>query len=283
MVVEREESMYLFNVSGIGMVEVFLFEDQFETEIEKPDMLQRDLKPSLVKIENGKICFIRNLKKTEYDGEFQNQNSGRKFMKLSVNGVNKDVYFDTFYSMPYQEIINLLNQGKKVSRDLLLSCFMKYTEDVAAIIKLMSRDTIMFGGMSMCNPDKTKNILCVPKSTEQYPKENWHYKMTFAPIQESMSVFVANMTTYTDDICSMINSGHIKLVNKQEYIDKLNEAGQEIWKKASKRTFFTKKMKGVNVVQIPMLYENGFRKIAALQADLLDEGISCLISDTKIA
>ena len=178
--------------------------------------------------------------------------------------------------------------GKEVCDDLLLACFKKHTDEIAAIVELISRDILLTGCMSLCSADNTRNVLCVPKSTKQYPKENWSNKMTFAPIQEAMSLFAASLTTYTDDICSMINRRIIKLVNKQEYIDKLNEAGKKAWiqaiKKANKKSIFKKKKdSNMNIIRVPSICGNTLSSVSAVQVELLDERISCLVSDTKIA
>ena len=275
--------MYLFKVANIGLVGLFLFDDQLETQRELPSMLRKDLHPSLVRIEDGQIRHIRDLKFNEWEGEYQDQQTGRKYMWLSVNGHRKQVFFDTFYSFPYEDIVRLLSEGKKVHRDLMLSCFLKQTDKVAAIIPLMERDAVIGGFLSTCNPDNQKNVLCIPTETESYPKASWHYKMTFAPIQEQMKMFAASMTTYTDDICSMINSGTIQLVDKKAISERLNQAAEETLKKVQKRSIFKKKVKNTKMLQLPALYTNGICGITALQATLLDEEISCIITGDNVA
>ncbi len=275
--------MYIYEVAQIGLVGLFLFDDQFSTRIDPPHMLRKDLQPSLISIDDGQIHIVRRLKPSEYEGEFQNQESGRKYMKLHVDGIHRKVHFDEFYSFPYEEIVRLLSEGKKVCDDLLLSCFMKQTDKVAAIVPLMARDSVIGGFVSLCSPDNTKNVLCVPVDTEQYPKDHWYYKMTFAPIQEQMKMFAASMSTYTSDICSMINDGRIRLVNKQEYSDKLNQAAGEMLKQLQKKRLFKKKVKGAKMLQLPAYYTDGICGITAVQATLLEEEIACIITGDSVA
>lgn len=275
--------MYIYEVKNVGLVGLFLFSDQLETEVyEDVRLLRKDLNPSLIKIEDGQIRIIRELKCGEYEGEFQDKETGRKYMKLSVDGIHRTVYFDQFYSFPYTEVLRLYSEGKKVCNDLLLSCFLKQTEKIAAIVPLRMRDFLV-AGMFSTTSDNFQNVLCVPVEDEQYKKESWYYKMTFSPAQEQMKLFAASMTTYTDDICSLINQGNIKLVDKSEYVAKLNEAMQQTLEKLNKKNIFKQKVKGCKKVDLPAIAFNGITGYSAVQANLLDEEIACIVTDEFVA
>lgn len=274
--------MYIYQVENIGLVGLFLFDDQLKTEIyNHPNMLRTDLRPSLVKIEDGQIRIIRELKQKEYKGEFQNKETGRKYMTLNVGGVQATVYFDTFYSFPYEEILRLYSEGKSVSEDLLLSAFLKQTDKVAAIVPLHKRDTLICGFASTCS-EECINVLCIPEE-DRFKKDSWHYKMTFAPAQEQQRLFAASMTTYTSDIHSLINEGVIKLVNKTEYIEKIDTAMQEIVENLKKKSLFKKKVKNCKTVSLPCVSFGGVSGCQAIQATVLDEQIACILTEKFVS
>lgn len=125
-------------------------------------------------------------------------------------------YFDDFEYPHYED---LLKDIKSYPDNEILACFLKESEKICIVNKTNKVDTILpFVGLSMCDGEKTVNTIMIPKEDGKYKKSNWHYKIEFTNIFETMNNFCSSCTYYFSDFCDLLKSGVIKLEEKDSFL-----------------------------------------------------------------
>ena len=137
-----------------------------------------------------------------------------------------------------------------VSDDEICATFMKDTENVGLIIDMPTYDIINkqlgFGIIG----DNECTTLCVP--TEKiYDKKEWFHKFTVECDCIKLREIIPSRNFYMSDFCSLLKSGHVKLVNKNEYIEEMKN--KEKAKIEESKTFANrvKKFFGLFEVEAP--------------------------------
>ena len=103
-----------------------------------------------------------------------------------------------------------------VSEHSLLATFLKETEKIGVIMDVEPFDTVVPGlGFGIKSGNKRVPMLMVPVEHD-YKKAEWHYKIEFTPAKEENRSIVGYESFYFWDFCSMLCSGHARLVNLEK-------------------------------------------------------------------
>lgn len=137
-----------------------------------------------------------------------------------------------------------------VSDDEICATFMKDTANIGLIIDMPAYDIVSkqlgFGLVG----DNECTTLCVP-TEKMYKKKDWFYKFTAECDCIKLREVIPYKHFYMSDFCSLLKSGHVKLVDKNEYIAEMQ--AKEKAKKAEEKLFANrvKKFFGMYEVEEP--------------------------------
>ena len=103
-----------------------------------------------------------------------------------------------------------------VSEEALLATFLKDTDKLGVVMDVETFDTVIPGlGFGIKSGKDRVPMLMIP-TERRYKKHDWHYKIEFTPAKEEHRPFVGYESFYFCDFCSMLTSGHARLVNLEE-------------------------------------------------------------------
>lgn len=264
-----------YNIKDLGLITCYVFQDMLTCQ--PKNRLRKNLSVDLVNFDG--THFTRSkLSKKIYKGEFQDKTTGKHYMTVKVNDEIIKVFFEDFFYYSYETILEMLKNKVQLPKELILSTFLKETNKVAAIIKSQTYSTITTFGFATLGHD-TVNVLCIPKETECYKKEDWHYKMSFVPYDENASYLCSGITTYTQTIIDLILDGKIKLVDKKSYINNWIKEADDYIKKYNKKFF--KKSMNLRKIVIPIATTSGIHNLEAFVTELLEDNILTIFGSTK--
>ena len=129
------------------------------------------------------------------------------------------VYVNEFTYYSAEELIALVDKAIEtndwVFEDDILATLLKESDKLNVVYPLPKIDMVIpFLGFAITGT-KTKETVC--KFTEdRYKKEEWHYKVSLAPVDESMNMTVVSRHPYFSDLCTEIRKGEVKLRLAQE-------------------------------------------------------------------
>ena len=169
-------------------VEIFVWDDMLDSN---PSFLRTNEKI------NGKPLKVL----------FDNESKKKYFI---YKGEQK--YFEDFEYPVYEDVVKNLSKYKY---DEILACLLKEADKIC-IIANTKRITEL---ADLCSSDEITTLM-VPIEG-RYNKSQWHYKIEFEPLFNSIKDFCANHTYYFTDFFSLLIEGYIKLVNKEEIIEKI--------------------------------------------------------------
>lgn len=140
---------------------------------------------------------------------------------VEYNGQN--VYLNDFDYIPYEKLMQKIQECIDkdelwlVSNDQILATFLRESDKVGIVGNLPVLDTILPGmRLGMLYSGKEMNVLTV-LTEKRYKKPDWHYKVTLMAEDESLRGIVVSQNVYFSDLCSLLKSGHYRLVNIDEY------------------------------------------------------------------
>lgn len=118
------------------------------------------------------------------------------------------VYVEDYEALQIYELNNKLDEeGVRIKKSELLSTCTKYSDSVGFLINV-----------------DNKNVL-YELSEKEYSKYEWKYRVTLMPVKEwQYPVMDLDFESLTESI----NSGEVKIVNKQKYM--LNSEFQKVFK-----------------------------------------------------
>ena len=129
------------------------------------------------------------------------------------------IYVKDFVYLSAEELVDVVKtaiaNGDWVNEDTILATLLNESDKLNIVYPLPKVDMIVpFLGISICGT-KTKETVC--KFTEErYKKEQWHYKVSLAPVDENMNMTVVSRHPYFSDLCSEIRTGKVELRLAQE-------------------------------------------------------------------
>lgn len=132
---------------------------------------------------------------------------------------NEKVYIQNFEYMSAENLIEYVEKSREngdwVQEDIILATLLRESDKLNVVYPLPKVDMVVpFLGISICGT-KTQETVC--KFTEErYKKDQWHYKVSLAPVEESMNMSVVSRHPYFSDLCSEIRNGQVKLRLVQE-------------------------------------------------------------------
>jgi hypothetical protein len=137
-----------------------------------------------------------------------------------------------------------------VSDDEITATFMKDTKNIGLIIDMPVYDMVMKNlGFGIVG-DNECTTLCIP-TEKQYNKNQWYYKFTAECDCVKLREIIPSRNFYMSDFCSLLKSGHVKMVDKNEYIAEMKK--KEIAKTEESKKFVNrvKKFFGLFEVEAP--------------------------------
>lgn len=170
-------------ICGNEVIRVWVWNDDFHTEVSVTDN------------KTGKT-YGRTIREDE-SGKFFTWNKHK-------------IYLDNWIKTTMKELKSKIERKEWCTSDELCQAILTDGVDNVRFIVPMNIVSMRFFGISFADGDKFKNTLC--KIKEEYLhniKQN--YKLTLIPVEPSESI-VSHKEFYTDDMISLIQSGHIKIV-----------------------------------------------------------------------
>lgn len=161
------------------------------------------------------------------------------------------IYLDQFNYMPLEVLISKINEGKEkndrwfVWDDDILATFLKETNKIGVVLDMQAYDMVCPQlGIGFVG-EREYSVLCVP-TEKQYDKNSWHYKFTLECECEELRKYIPYRHFYFSDFCSLVKSGHVNIVVKEDFkknmIEKYKEQEKEEKKFSNKvAKFFGKK------------------------------------------
>lgn len=192
-----------------ALISIFLWDDIYEGDIWRKFVEVQSLKP----------FFKHEIRKTMYK-----DNTGRVYFMWN----RERIYVDSFNFMPVDELINNIDEAIEYD---FLATLLKDTDNIGFFVDLAIVDTIVPSMGIGISSGKENRFFCIPEETSRYQKKNWSYKVHVTPYDKSLRPFVQSRDFYLSDLWSLIKSGNIKLVNKNDVI---SGRYQENHKKESK-------------------------------------------------
>lgn len=132
---------------------------------------------------------------------------------------NEKVYVKNYEYLSAEELVeyvkNARENGDWVNEDTILATLLNESDKLNVVYPLPKIDMVVpFLGISICGT-KTQETVC--KFTEEkYKKDQWHYKVSLAPVDENMNMSVVSRHPYFSDLCSEIRTGRVELRLAQE-------------------------------------------------------------------
>lgn len=177
-------------------------------------------------LEKGENTFARPC--TDYR-VLQEDGQWSKEMKIDLYRDNKGVYFfrrgikiyvKDFDYFTYKELVEKVRiaQDKKdrwyISHDAILASFLKEPEKVRVMADLRRFTAVTPFGFGLVGSE-TKSVVC-KLTEERYKKEDWHYKITLAPVDDSLRAVTPPENYYFDDFADMLLQGRFNLILEGE-------------------------------------------------------------------
>lgn len=141
---------------------------------------------------------------------------------------SQKVYLNDFDYMPYVKLMEKVQQGVQnqdrwaVRKDDVWATFMKESEKVYVVCEMPTFDSIIPSLGFGITSDNYAEVLCV-LSEKRYTKQQWSYKISLTCENEMLRYYVPNHDFYFSDFVSMLMSGQIRLVEKEKYIEEVQQ------------------------------------------------------------
>ena len=193
-----------------------------------------------------------------FDGKIYGGNRGKECKKklfkddkgIYIVWDSQKVYLNDFDYQPVSVMAKLVaecvekNDRWLVSDDEILATFLRDTENVGVVIDLPAYDMVCASlGFGIVG-DNEQTVLCVP-TERQYSKKNWHYKVTMECDLEPLRQYIPSRHFYFSDFCSLLKSGNAKLVERNEFKQKVQEYVEKCAAERDTKTYKIKKFFGM--------------------------------------
>ena len=124
-----------------------------------------------------------------------------------------------------------------VSDDEICATFMKDTKNIGLIIDMPVYNMVIKElGIGIVG-DNECTALCVP-TEKVYSKNQWYYKFTAECDCVKLREIIPSHNFYMSDFCSLLKTGHVKMVDKNKYIAEVQ--AKEKAKKEEQKLFANK-------------------------------------------
>ena len=152
-----------------------------------------------------KVSVTDNKTKKTYERTIREDECG-KFFTWNKN----KIYLDNWIRITMKELKDKIDSKEWCTSDELCQAILTDGVDSVRFIVPMNIVSMRVLGISFADGDKFKDTLC--KIKNEYIHDVKHnYKLTLIPVEPSESI-VSRREFYTDDMISLIQSGHIKIV-----------------------------------------------------------------------
>lgn len=193
-----------------------------------------------------------------FDGKIYGGNRGKECKKklfkddkgIYIVWDSQKVYLNDFDYQPVSVMAKLVaecvekNDRWLVSDDEILATFLKDTDNVGVVIDLPAYDMVCGSlGFGIVG-DNEQTVLCVP-TERQYSKKNWHYKVTMECDLEPLRQYIPSRHFYFSDFCSFLKSGHAKLVERNEFKQRVQVYVEKCAAERDTKTYKIKKFFGM--------------------------------------
>lgn len=135
---------------------------------------------------------------------------------------NEKVYLNNFDYEPVEVMAKRIQEGVDANDrwmvwdDEIWATCVKDSDNIAFVMDMPAYDMVMKKfGIGIVG-DNEMTVLCIP--TERgYTKDRWHYKITVECDCEQLRHYIASRNFYFSDFCSLMKSGHIKMVHRDQF------------------------------------------------------------------
>lgn len=153
----------------------------------------------------------------------------------------KKVYINDYDYMPVSEMVKYIDE-QRVQRggwfeDKLFATMTRDTENFGIIFELPVYEMVMPAIGIAFTGDKEVKALCVP-TEKHYPRASWGYKFTIETENKDYRKSISSRDMYFSDFASMVLSGHVDIVVKDEFIEEQKRI-------AAYKPSFTEKIKNL--------------------------------------
>lgn len=170
------------------------------------------------------------------DGYYSSKECKKKLFKddtgVYIVWDSQKVYINSYDYMSADTLVSKLAEGVEkedrwfVRDEEIWATLMHESDKIGILCELPMYDMLIPSmGIGMTS-DKYVEVLCV-FSEHRYKKDKWSYKVTLVPENEKLQEYVASRHFYFSDFCSMLQSGHMRFVLKDEYKVEIEKARQE--------------------------------------------------------
>lgn len=141
---------------------------------------------------------------------------------------SQKVYLNDFDYIPYTDLMEKVEQGVQnqdrwfVRGHEIWATFMKESEKVYVVCEMPIFDIIIPSLGIGTTSDNYVEVLCV-LSEKRYTKKQWSYKISLTCENEMLRDYVPNQDFYFSDFVSMLMSGRVRLVEKEKYIEEVQQ------------------------------------------------------------
>lgn len=151
------------------------------------------------------VSVMDNKTKKTYERTIR-EDEGGKFFTWNKN----KIYLDNWIRITMKELKDKIDSKEWCTSDELCQAILTDGVDNVRFIVPLNTISMRVFGLSLADGNKFKDTLC--KIKEEYLREvKRNYKLTLVPVESSE--YTVNRTDfYTDDMISLIRSGHIKIV-----------------------------------------------------------------------
>ena len=149
------------------------------------------------------------------------------------------VYVEDYEYRTVDQLIEAIKNGERLVTDDFLATLYRDFDNFGVIAPLHTWDMkIPMMGIGLTG-DNTVDVLC-DFDEGRYRREDWHYKVTLVAHDEEMKDVCASRNFYFSDFCSLVQSGHIQIVNKPQWLAERKRKAEE---KAREDAKFINKVK----------------------------------------
>lgn len=220
-----------YSISPTTKLQVFMYSDLLDSKL-----LHRDIEVTAIyNTKLGKPCN----KKLFWDNN-----------EVYIIWNRKRIYLNQFdydtVDIMSEKIDNYINNnGKYISDDEICATFLKDTDNLGLIVELPIYESAILPLGIKFTGNTTHKVLCVP-TEKQYKKNNWYYKFTVECENTKYRDLFPSHHFYFSDFCSLLKSGHVKMVNRDAFKKIMLQKNSERIKREKKithkiKTFFNKK------------------------------------------